>query len=72
MKTGGVSALRRSVLQVLIEERLQHVAAELQRRVAVPLQRAEIEAVVVDLAVPPRPHHQVVVIVACPWALSAR
>ena len=72
MNTGGVSAFGASVLQVLIEERLQHVAAELQRGVAVPLQRPEIVAVVIDLAVTPRTHHQVVVIGLCPSAFSAR
>ncbi len=54
---------RRALLQVLVEERLQHVAAELQRGVAIPLQRAERGAVVVHLAVAPRSHHQVVAIV---------
>ena len=50
--------------QVLVEERLQHVAAELQRGIAVPLQRTERRAVVVHLAVPPRAHDQVVAVVA--------
>ena len=54
--------LGRAGLQVLIEEGLQHIAAELQRGVAIPFQRSQIVGIVVHLAVPPRTHHQVVVI----------
>ena len=52
----------RAGLQVLIEERLQNIAAKLQRGVAIPFQRSQIVGVGVHLAVPPRTHHQVVVI----------
>ena len=50
--------LRRSILQVLIEERFEHVAAELERCVAVPFQRSQSRAVVVHTAVAPRAHDQ--------------
>jgi hypothetical protein len=43
-KTGGVSALGAPSFQILIEERQEHVAAELERGVAVPAQRPEIVA----------------------------
>ncbi len=56
--------LRRAFDQVLIEERLEHVAAELQRGIAVELQRAQVACLVVDLAVPPRSHHQIIQVVA--------
>ena len=52
---------RRAVLQILVEEGLEHVAAEFERGIAIPLERPEIIGVVIDLAVPPRPHHQMVV-----------
>ena len=62
--------LGRAGLQILIEERLQHVAAELQRGVAFPFQRAQIVAVVIHLAVAPGTHHQVIVI-GLPFGLRA-
>src|ERR1700680_821775 len=45
--------LRRAVLQILIEERLEDVSPELQRGVAFPPEWAERVAVVVHAAVPP-------------------
>ncbi len=56
--------LRRTVHQVLVEERLEYITAELQRGIAIELQRAQFAAAVVHLAVPPRPHHQVIAVVA--------
>ncbi len=55
--------LGRAVHQVLVEERLQHVAAELQRGIAVELQRTQRGAAAIDLTMPPRPHHQIVAVV---------
>ena len=62
MKTGGVSTFGASVLQILIEERLENIAAKLQRRIAIPFQRAEVVGVVIYLAVTPGSHDEVVVI----------
>ena len=50
--------LRRSILQILIEERLQHVAPKLVCGVALPPERSKRVAVIVYLAVPPRPHDE--------------
>src|ERR1700730_3920438 len=55
---------RRAVLQVLIEEWLKHIAAELQRRVAVPLQWPQGRTIIVDSAVAPRPHYKKIHIIA--------
>src|SRR5207247_9033674 len=50
--------LRRYILQVLIEERFEHIAAELERGVAVPFQRSQSRAIVVHTAMAPRAHDQ--------------
>src|SRR3546814_12348842 len=57
---------------VLVEERPEDVAAELQRGIAIPLQRAQRASVDLDLAVAPRPHHQVVAVVAAVLAFHRR
>ena len=51
--------VRRVVLEVRVEERLHHVAPELQRGVAREVQRPERARLVVDAAVPPRAEHEV-------------
>src|SRR3546814_12915494 len=57
---------------VLVEERPEDVAAELQRGVAIPLQRAQRASVDLDLAMAPRPHTQVVAVVATVLAFHRR
>lgn len=57
---GRRGGFRRAIDQVLVEERAQHIVAELPRGIAIEVQRTQRAAVVIDLAVPPRPHHQVV------------
>src|SRR3546814_7195716 len=52
---------RGAVVQILIEEGQHHLLAELRGGVAIPRERAEAPALAVDLAVPPRPHDEVVV-----------
>lgn len=63
---------RRAIDQVLVEERAQHIVAELPRGIAIEVQRTQRAAVVIDLAVPPRPHHQVVERVALVARLHRR
>src|SRR5207248_7777256 len=48
--------------QVVIEERLEHIAPELKSRVAFPLQRPKIIGIGVYLAVPPGTHYEVVMV----------
>src|SRR3546814_19079610 len=52
---------RGAFVQILIEEGQHHLLAELRGGVAIPRELAEAPALAVDLAVPPRPHDEVVV-----------
>src|SRR3546814_12391616 len=49
-----------------------HFLSELQRCVAIPRQRAQLASVDLDLAMAPRPHHQVVAVVATVLAFHRR
>ena len=53
----------RTILQVLIEEWLDDVTPNLQRRVRVPVQRSERGSLPIDLAVEPRPHDEEIPVV---------
>nr|GEU28205.1 hypothetical protein [Tanacetum cinerariifolium] len=64
--------LRRAVLQVLVEERHHVVAPELERRIARELERAQVRAVVIDAAVAPRAHHQVIPVIGLILRLHCR
>jgi len=54
----GSVCRRRGILQMLVEKRLHHLAAELPRGVASEFQRSERGAVVVDTAVAPGTERQ--------------
>src|ERR1700679_2111139 len=60
---GWSVGLGRAVEQILIEERKKNIVTELQVGVAVPAQRAERVAFVVDLAVTPGTHYENVLVV---------
>ena len=59
-ENGRRIGLGRALEQILIEEWKQHVAAKLQRGIAIPAQRAKRIGLVVHLAVTPWTHHQIV------------
>ena len=56
------SRLRRIALQILIEERPQHIAPELGGCISIPTQRPKHVAFRIYLTVPPRAHHQIVMV----------
>ena len=62
----------RAVLQIAVEERQQHVAPPLCRRVAIPVEHAQRRAVIIGLAVPPRPHDEEVFVVVLVLAFHRR
>jgi hypothetical protein len=61
--TGGCRRFRAAFSQVLVKEGQHHLAPEFGGGVAAEVQRAQAGAVVIDAAVAPRSHHQVVHIV---------